>query len=95
MSPVRGHVSGATQGLVLYNPVAKDTKAPDYPWAWPLEELNLDGLIAGWGTVETVSEWARVMAPSFAGDPDSFGNRYAISGSVQPRRRSDDQTDGG
>ena len=59
-----------TQGLVLYNPVAKGTKAPDYPWAWPLEELNLDGLIAGWGTVETVSEWARVMAPSFAGDPD-------------------------
>jgi pimeloyl-ACP methyl ester carboxylesterase len=62
-----------TQGLVLYNPVAKGTEAPDYPWAQPLEEVlgtGLDELIASWGTAETVSEWARVMAPSVADDAD-------------------------
>jgi class 3 adenylate cyclase len=62
-----------TRGLVLYNAVAKGTATPDYPWAEPLEAWRrggLDELVATWGTVEAVSEWARGMAPSFAGDPD-------------------------
>jgi class 3 adenylate cyclase len=62
-----------TRGLVLYNPVAKGTAAPDYPWAEPLEAwraVGLDELLATWGTVEAVSEWVRVMAPSFAEDPE-------------------------
>lgn len=60
-----------TRGLVLYNPVAKGTAAPDYPWAEPLEawrRVSLDELLATWGSIEAVSEQVRVMAPSFADD---------------------------
>ena len=62
-----------TRGLVLYNPVAKGTAAPEYPWAQPLDQglgPSLDELIASWGTAEEVSEWARVMAPSLADDAE-------------------------
>jgi pimeloyl-ACP methyl ester carboxylesterase len=62
-----------TRGLVLYNPVAKGTAAPDYPWAEPVEawrRVGLDELLASWGTIEAVSEWARVMAPSYTDDPE-------------------------
>ena len=60
-----------TRGLVLYNPVAKGTAAPDYPWAEPAEalrRLSLDDLLATWGAREAVTEMVRVMAPTFAGD---------------------------
>src|SRR5262249_25885879 len=62
-----------TRGLVLYNPVAKGTAAPDYPWAEPAEawrRVGLDELVASWGTTEAASEWVRRMAPSFADDPE-------------------------
>jgi class 3 adenylate cyclase/pimeloyl-ACP methyl ester carboxylesterase len=62
-----------TRGLVLYNPVAKGTAAPDYPWAEPAEawrRVGLDDLLASWGTIEAASEWVRLMAPSFADDPE-------------------------
>jgi class 3 adenylate cyclase len=62
-----------TRGLVLYNPVAKGSAAPDYPWAQPPEawrRLSLDEFVATWGTVEAVSEQVRVMAPSFADDAE-------------------------
>jgi class 3 adenylate cyclase len=61
------------RGLVLYNPVAKGTAAPDYPWAEPLEawrRVGLDELVASWGTAEAVREQLRVMAPSRADDPE-------------------------
>jgi class 3 adenylate cyclase len=61
-----------TRGLVLYNPVAKGTAAPDYPWAEPLEawrRVGLEDLVASWGTVEAVSKHVRTMAPSYADDP--------------------------
>ena len=62
-----------TRGLVLYNPVAKGTAAPDYPWAQPLDEglgTGLDEVIASWGTADEVVEWARVMVPSLADDAE-------------------------
>jgi len=61
-----------TRGLVLYNPVAKGTAAPDYPWAEPLEawrSTGLDDLVATWGSVQAVTEHMRQMAPSFVRDP--------------------------
>jgi class 3 adenylate cyclase len=62
-----------TLGLVLYNPVAKGTAAPDYPWAEPLEEwrrLGLDELVQSWGTIDAARDQVRLMAPSFADDPE-------------------------
>ena len=62
-----------THGLVLYNPVAKGTAAPDYPWAESLEawrRTGLDELLASWGTVGAASEWVRDLAPSFVDDPE-------------------------
>jgi class 3 adenylate cyclase/pimeloyl-ACP methyl ester carboxylesterase len=62
-----------TRGVVLYNPVAKGSPAPDYPWADPpeaLQRVNLDELVANWGTLEAAAEQVRIMAPSFAGDAE-------------------------
>jgi class 3 adenylate cyclase len=62
-----------TRGLVLYNPVAKGTAAPDYPWGEPAESVrrhSLDELVATWGTAESVAELLQFMAPSLAGDPE-------------------------
>jgi class 3 adenylate cyclase/pimeloyl-ACP methyl ester carboxylesterase len=55
--------------LVLYNPIAKGTWAPDYPWGQPPQRLDLDEFRRRWGTTESVTGHARVMAPSHADDP--------------------------
>jgi len=55
--------------LVLYNPIAKGTSAPDYPWGQPPQSLDLDEFRRRWGTAEGTAEHIRMMAPSFAGDP--------------------------
>ena len=56
--------------LVLYNPIAKGTRAPDYPWADPPDvPLTVDDLRRTWGSVEFAESHARDMAPSFADDP--------------------------
>jgi class 3 adenylate cyclase len=57
-----------TLGLVLYNPVAKGTWAPDYPWAPRAEEMGADGLLADWGTYAQAERIARSMAPTRADD---------------------------
>jgi class 3 adenylate cyclase len=60
-----------TLGLVLYNPVAKGTWAPDYPWAderWPERDPNARRTT--WGTSEFAQETVRAMAPSRADDVD-------------------------
>jgi class 3 adenylate cyclase/alpha-beta hydrolase superfamily lysophospholipase len=62
-----------TAGLVLYNPVAKGTWAPDYPWAPTAEEWNretLQEVVANWGTYAQSEELVRAMAPSYADDRD-------------------------
>jgi len=57
--------------LVLYNPIAKGTWAPDYPWAEPPDApLSVDELRRTWGTVPFAEEHARAMAPSLADDPE-------------------------
>jgi class 3 adenylate cyclase len=63
--------------LVIYNPVAKGTWAPDYPWAERQDVLpNLDELRRTWGTVEFAKSHARRMAPTHADDP-AFIHRVA------------------
>src|SRR5678815_2981004 len=61
-----------TLGLALYNPVARGTWAPDYPWAPPLEDWRResDDLIDKWGTYAEAERWVRDMAVSYADDPE-------------------------
>jgi len=57
--------------LVLYNPIAKGTWAPDYPWAEPPSvPLRIDELRRTWGSASFAEAHARDMAPSFAADPE-------------------------
>jgi class 3 adenylate cyclase/pimeloyl-ACP methyl ester carboxylesterase len=63
-------------GLVLYNPVAKGSWAPDYPWAMTLDEAQrrLAHLGERWGTPEFVATHVREMAPT-RGEDDAFKAR--------------------
>ena len=57
-------------GLVLFDPRAKGTQSPDYPWA-PTEEEWRDRLAAvraGWGERWFLEDLAREWAPEVAGD---------------------------
>jgi class 3 adenylate cyclase len=55
-----------TTGLVLYNPVARGSWAPDYPWAKTPEEWrrNLAEHGEQWGTAEFVDNLVRHMGPT-------------------------------
>ena len=61
-----------TTGLVLYNPVAKGSSAPDYPWAKTPDEWRRD--LAEyrnlWGTTEFVDDLVRHMAPTRTEDAE-------------------------
>ena len=59
-----------TLGLVLYNPVAKGTWAPEYPWAPTAEEWRrqTDEVVANWGTYAQAENMAREMAPTRVDD---------------------------
>jgi class 3 adenylate cyclase len=61
-----------TSGLVLYNPVAKGTWSPDYPWAPTAEEWSRGTVAeaaATWGTYAHAEGLVRDMAPTYADDP--------------------------
>jgi class 3 adenylate cyclase len=55
-----------TTGLVLYNPVAKGTWAPDYPWAMTTDEWGrrLAHIAESWATPEFVDQHVRENAPT-------------------------------
>jgi class 3 adenylate cyclase len=59
--------------LVLYNPVAKGVRTPDYPWAHH-SEAEWESLIrdtsSRWGTRESAAEFLRSVAPTAADDPE-------------------------
>jgi class 3 adenylate cyclase len=59
-----------TSGLVLYNPVAKGSWAPDYPWAMTADEWRRDLAESDerWATSEFVDDLVRSMAPSRVDD---------------------------
>jgi class 3 adenylate cyclase len=62
-----------TSGLVVYNPIAKGSWAPDYPWAMTLDEWreDLEWWKDRWGTMELVDWLVRSMAPTRV-DDDEF-----------------------
>jgi class 3 adenylate cyclase len=62
-----------TAGLVLYNPVARGSWAPDYPWAMTADEWrrDLESTREHWGTMEAVEALVRQMAPTRV-DDDEF-----------------------
>jgi class 3 adenylate cyclase len=64
-------------GLVVYNPVARGTWAPDYPWAPTAEEAQQQNaaLAAGWGTYAVAEQFVRAMAPTFADDPEFIASQ--------------------
>jgi class 3 adenylate cyclase/pimeloyl-ACP methyl ester carboxylesterase len=58
-------------GLVLSNPIARGTWAPDYPWAMRAEqwrEQSLEELARTWGTYEAAEGFTRTMAPTLVDD---------------------------
>jgi class 3 adenylate cyclase/pimeloyl-ACP methyl ester carboxylesterase len=59
-----------SSGLVLYNPVAKGSWVPEYPWAMTPDEWRRE--LAEWGerwaAPDFVDEWVRAMAPTRADD---------------------------
>jgi pimeloyl-ACP methyl ester carboxylesterase len=57
-----------TSGLILYNPVARGSWAPDYQWASSPEEWRreTEQLVASWGTYAEAESWVRRMAASHA-----------------------------
>jgi class 3 adenylate cyclase/pimeloyl-ACP methyl ester carboxylesterase len=60
-----------TLALVLYNPTAKGTWAPDYPWADQPEDwrrMDLEALRRAWGTLALAEQQVRDMAPSRSAD---------------------------
>jgi class 3 adenylate cyclase/alpha-beta hydrolase superfamily lysophospholipase len=61
-----------TSGLVLYNPVAKGSWTPDYPWAMTADELRsqLAYLEEWWGTPEFVDRQVRDVAPTRTEDAE-------------------------
>jgi len=62
-----------TLGLALYNPVARGTWAPDYPWAPSFEDRRRqtsDEALGSWGTYAEAEQWVRWMAVSYADDPE-------------------------
>ena len=60
-----------TLALVLYNPIAKGTWAPDYPWAEPSDfPMEIDEVRRIWGRPDFVAGLVRSMAASYANDPD-------------------------
>jgi class 3 adenylate cyclase/pimeloyl-ACP methyl ester carboxylesterase len=67
-----------TSGLVLYNPVAKGSWAPEYPWAMTPDEWRRELADIGerWATPELVDEWVRAMAPTRA-DDEAFKHTLA------------------
>jgi class 3 adenylate cyclase len=58
-------------GLVLANPIARGTWAPDYPWAMRAEQWREEGiekLSRTWGTYEAAESWTRTMVPTRLSD---------------------------
>jgi class 3 adenylate cyclase len=61
-----------TLGLILYNPIARGTWAPDYPWAMTVTELQkeIEETVADWGTYAATERSLRQVAPTHADDPE-------------------------
>jgi class 3 adenylate cyclase len=84
-----------TSGLILYNPVARGSWAPDYPWAPSADEWRreTEQLVASWGTYAEAESWVRNMAASHADDSHFIselarhGRLSASPGAIATNRR--------
>ena len=58
--------------LIAYGPEARGTAAPDYPWAWSVEEWHdyLAELASGWGTDAYTSRIFEWLVPSERADAE-------------------------
>ncbi len=75
-----------TLGLALYNPIARGTWAPDYPWASSPDEWReeIDRTTRDWGTYSYAELDVREVAPSHARDPSfiaEWARHYRLSAS--------------
>lgn len=75
-----------TLGLVLYNPLARGTWAPDYPWAASAHEWKeqIDHTARNWGSYEYAEGDVRAVAPTHADDPAfiaTWSRHYRLSAS--------------
>ena len=75
-----------TLGLVLYNPLARGTWAPDYPWAASAPEWKeqIDNTARNWGSYEYAEDDVRAVAPTHADDPAfiaTWSRHYRLSAS--------------
>jgi class 3 adenylate cyclase len=73
-------------GLALYNPVARGTWAPDYPWAPTAEDWRreTDNEVRTWGTYAAAERWVRFMSASRGDEPEfiaAFARRMRLSAS--------------
>jgi class 3 adenylate cyclase/alpha-beta hydrolase superfamily lysophospholipase len=59
-------------GLVVYAPVAKGVRSPEYPWAWSEEEHArwIEQIRTRWGDRDFAAEDLRQYAPTVADDPE-------------------------
>ena len=67
-----------TSALVLYDPVARFTTAPDYPWGYTPEEWNrlVEDVRENWGKQEFFDDMLRSVDPTLAEDAE-FVRWYA------------------
>jgi class 3 adenylate cyclase/pimeloyl-ACP methyl ester carboxylesterase len=75
-----------TLGLALFDPFARGTWAPDYPWGSTVEESrrDIDETCDSWGTYGAAERWTRQHAAAHANDPEfiaALARRWRLSAS--------------
>jgi class 3 adenylate cyclase len=75
-----------TLGLALYNPIARGTWAPDYPWAQSNEDWRqeIGETVRNWGAYAHAEQSVRAVAASHADDPEfiaAWARHFRLSAS--------------
>jgi class 3 adenylate cyclase len=75
-----------TLGLALYNPIARGTWAPDYPWAQSPEDWRqeIGETVSNWGAYAHAERAVQAVAASHADDPEfiaAWARHFRLSAS--------------
>jgi len=75
-----------TDALILHCPEPRGLRAPDYPWAWTMQEWDvfIESVEEGWGTRSLTEGYLAMLAPSLLDDPataEEAGRYLRIAGS--------------
>jgi class 3 adenylate cyclase len=64
-----------TDGLILLSPEPRGLPAPDFPWAWTMQEWDgfIERIEEGWGTRSLTEAYMGMLAPSQLEDPEAVG----------------------